>query len=197
MRTAAPLAALLALVAFPALAQAPAAPIAAKPAAATADADEDRLPKGAPKDDYEFVGWCTGILSGHMELFTRVKPELDEISKRWNTVEQDAKDYAEQHKAGVEIQALFARAMRAAEAASPRDIRPAGQAAANAGVGMWSAINTVDKKNQAYSWLNWELPPRCERVAQELEQRSKLNAALLRRPTGVTAGAVVAPPLPK
>ena len=41
--------------------------------------DADVIPKGAPSDDYEFVAWCAGILSGHMELFGRVKPELDDL----------------------------------------------------------------------------------------------------------------------
>lgn len=159
--------------------------------------DADVIPKGAPSDDYEFVAWCSGILSGHMELFGRVKPELDAISKRWNTLEQDEKDYAVQREEGRKAQALFTRAMRAAEAASPREITPRGQAAIAAGVGMWQQINSVDKTNQAYSWLNWGLPARCEKVATDLEQRSILAAAVLRESKGLAPVAPRAPALPR
>lgn len=159
--------------------------------------DADVIPNGAPADDYEFVAWCSGILSGHMELFGRVKPELDAISKRWNTLEQDEKDYALQREEGRKAQALFTRSMRAAEAASPREITPRGQAAIAAGVGMWQQINSVDKTNQAYSWLNWGLPARCEKVATELEQRSILAAAVLRESKGLAPVAPRAPALPR
>lgn len=148
--------------------------------AATAAASKDPttdsgiVPRGAPTDDYEFIGWCSGILSGHMDLFRRVKPELDLISKRWGTLAQDEKDYAEQRAAGKKAQALFTRSMRAAEAASPEDLQPRGQAAIASGVAMWSEIDTVDANNQAYSWLNWGLPARCEKVAGQLEARATL-----------------------
>lgn len=159
--------------------------------------DADVLPKGAPSDDYEFVAWCSGILSGHMELFTRVKPELDVISKRWNTLEQDEKDYAIQREAGLKAQAQFTRAMRAAEAASPREITLRGQSALASGVGMWKDINTVDKTNQAYSWLNWGLPARCEKTAASLEQRSTLAAAARRQTGGIAPATPTAPGLPR
>lgn len=159
--------------------------------------DADIVPKGAPSDDYEFVGWCQGILSGHMELFGRVKPELDAISKRWNTLEQDEKDYVEQRAAGVKAQALFSRAMRVAEQAAPREIKPQGQIAISNGVAMWSQINNVDKQSQAYSWLNWGLPARCETIATQLEKRSTLAAAVMRKPTGAAQTATPkAPALP-
>lgn len=160
--------------------------------------DADVVPKGAPSDDYEFVGWCQGILSGHMELFGRVKPELDVISKRWNTLDQDEKDYVQQRAAGVTAQGLFSRAMRAAESAAPREIRAQGQLAITDGVNMWNQINNVDKQSQAYSWLNWGLPARCERIATQLESRSTLAAAVMRNPTGAVPTATPkAPGLPK
>lgn len=167
--------------------------------AQTADAalDPDALPKGAPADDYEFVAWCSGILSGHMELFGRVKPELDVISKRWNTLEQDQKDYAQQRQAGLQAQTVFARAMRAAEAASPREINSRGQTAITSGVNMWKDINAIDATNQAYSWLNWGLPARCEKIAASLEQRSTLAAATRRQTGGIAPATPTAPPLPR
>lgn len=154
-----------------------------------ADDDTDRLPKGAPTDDYEFVGWCVGVLSTHMQLFDKVKPELDVISKRWDTVAEDAKSYADQRSAGEQDLTLFRGAMRAAEAASPRDIRPNGRIAIQRGVAMWNDIDKVDVHNQAYSWMNWELPPRCETVAHDLESRSMLAQAVLKDNSGAVATA--------
>jgi len=182
---------------------APAAPTPAEAQIARATsapdptADADVIPKGAPADDYEFVAWCSGILSGHMELFGRVKPELDAISKRWNTLEQDEKDYLVQREEGRKAQARFARAMRAAEAAAPREITPRGQAAITAGVSMWQSINSVDKRDQAYSWLNWGLPARCEKIAASLEQKSILAAAVRRESGGVAPVTPTAPSLPR
>lgn len=145
----------------------------------TDDEDPNALPAGAPEGDYEFVGWCVGILSTHMNLYPRLRTELDAISRRWDTVEEDAQIYAQQQAAGQRILADFQRAMRAAEAASPRNIVPVGQDAVQSGQAMWSLLGTVDARNQAYSWMNWALPSRCVTVADALETRSNLNSALL------------------
>ena len=140
---------------------------------------EERLPAGAPSDDYEFVAWCYGVLGGHMELFKEVKPELDAISKRWNSVKEDAKDYAEQQAAGRDALKLFSASITAAEKASPQPIHDRGLAAAAKGRGMWSPAQFADKKLAAYSWMNWGLPERCETVAKRLQVRSLLAAPAL------------------
>ena len=58
MKPVRPLVLLIALsLAGPSLAQ------TAKPAVAATVAADD-LPPGAPRDDYEFVGWCAGTLTG-------------------------------------------------------------------------------------------------------------------------------------
>lgn len=170
-----------------------AAPVvpAAAPQVARADPPEDDTPRGAPKDDYLFVAWCEGVLATHMQLYARVKPELDAISLRWNTVEEDAKNYSEQQIAGREAIARFERAMRAAEAASPRNLIPDGRIAMQMGIDRWAELGTVDARNQAYSWMNWELPDRCSRIATQLEARSQMAAPLFRNNT-----AAVAPPPP-
>jgi len=193
-------------MAFPAFAQevvvtnprakpAPASTSATAATTASKDptADAAIVPRGAPVDDYEFVGWCSGILTGHMDLFRRVKPELDAISKRWGTLAEDEKDYVEQRAAGQKAQALFAHAMRAAEAASSREIKPRGQAAIASGLAMWSEIDTVDATNQAYSWLNWGLPARCEKVAGQLEARATLAAVTPTAPAVAPAATTPSP----
>jgi hypothetical protein len=143
----------------------------------------DPVPAGAPSGDYEFVGWCAGALATHMQLYGQVKPELDAIAIRWDTVDEDAQAYAQQQLAGRQAMAEFERAMRAAEAASNSNIAPNGQVAIQSGSAMWSGIRQVSPRDQAYSWLNWELPPRCQAVATRLEQRSTLLGAALNNPT--------------
>ena len=45
---------------------------------------------------------------------------------------------------------------------------------------MWAEFNTVDKTMQAYSWMNWELPEKCPKVAEALENKALLMAPALR-----------------
>lgn len=174
------LALVLMAAASPALAQVPAA--APTPAiTAVADAPKvDDWPKGAPHTDYEFVGWCYGVLRQHMEFYTQVRPELTAISKRWKTEEEDEKSYADQMAAGKSILAEMTRALEMTERASPRPIQTQGAAAIEQGRKMWAEFNTVDKTMQAYSWMNWELPEKCPKVAKTLENRSTLMAPALR-----------------
>ena len=79
---------------------------------------------------------CYGALSGHMELYKIVKPELDKLP------DQDPKETAaldaEQLKAGQEYLALYKRAMEAAEKASPQPINARGGQAVKAGGNIWS-----------------------------------------------------------
>jgi len=199
------LALILMAAATPALAQAQAAkapapkpsvtpPAAtAKPAAAPAGASlapitnapgaaqkADDWPAGAPHTDYEFTAWCYGVLRTHMELYERVKPELLAISKRWKTEEEDAKSYSDQLAAGKVILADFSRAIELAEKASPKPINAQGAAAIEQGRKMWSQFETVDRSNQAYSWMNWELPEKCPKVAAQLENKALLASPALK-----------------
>jgi hypothetical protein len=156
------------------------APAAATPAAAPTAPGKDDWPTGAPRSDYEFTAWCYGVLRQHMELYNQVKPELAAISKRWKTEEEDEKSYGDQIAAGRMYLAQFAKAIEAAEKASPRPINTQGAAAIEQGRKMWAQFNTVDKTMQAYSWMNWELPEKCPKVAASLENRAMLMAPALR-----------------
>jgi hypothetical protein len=144
---------------------------ASKPAARNPTiADEpDPLPPGTPSDDYEFMGWCTGILSGHMDLYTKVKPQLDVISKRWNSVDEDNKQEADQQIEGHKLLARFRGVMAKAEAQKP-SLGPSGQEAIKKGLDNWSKIDSVDKQTQAYSWMNFGLPIQCESKVAALEK---------------------------
>jgi hypothetical protein len=146
-------------------------------ALAAADAPPVRdpeIPPGAPTDDYGFVAWCHGALSGHMELRELVKDELDALSPG------PSDDDARQKEAGDQYLALYTRALRAAEKASPTALEQRGRAAAAGGYGMWSSSRNAEPRNRMWSYLNWELPGRCETVAKTLEERSSLFGEALR-----------------
>src|SRR5437868_6380970 len=75
----------------------------AQPSASSATPGRDpEIPASAPVDDYGFVAWCHGALSGHMELHDRVKPELDKVSP--------GGDDTELAKAGADYLTLYAKA---------------------------------------------------------------------------------------
>lgn len=127
------------------------------------------LPAGAPTDDYEFMGWCTGILTGHMELYPKVKPQLDVISKRWNTVDEDNKQQAAQQIEGRALLARLRKVMATAEATKP-GLGATGQSAFQKGMDSWSGLDKVDKQAQAYSWMNFGFPVQCETRMAALEK---------------------------
>jgi hypothetical protein len=123
-----------------------------------------------------------------MELYNQVKPELLAISKRWKTEEEDEKSYGEQQAAGKMYLAQFSRALELAEKASPRPINTQGAAAIEQGRKMWNQFDTVEKNMQAYSWMNWELPEKCPKVAVALENKALLMAPALRANLSASGG---------
>jgi hypothetical protein len=44
---------------------------------------EDRLPAGAPHDDYPFVAWCYGALRAHIDLQDEMMPEVTRIESQF------------------------------------------------------------------------------------------------------------------
>jgi hypothetical protein len=148
--------------------------LAAEAPPEAAPARDPEIPASAPTDDYGFVAWCHGALSGHMELRPLVKQELDTLSPA------PADDDEKQQAAGAEYLKLYTRAMAAAEKASATSIRARAQAASARGYGIWTAARTADPRTRMWSYLMWELPARCEIVAKRLEERSNLFAQALR-----------------
>ena len=139
---------------------------------------EEPVPPGAPSDDYGFVSWCTGALTGHMALFQQVKPELDALPDP-RPKETEALDTA-QMKAGNEYLALYKKATDAAEKASPRPIAERGASERQHGNSIWDlARSTTDKKAAMWTYLSWELPGRCETAAERLYEKSLLSAQAL------------------
>jgi hypothetical protein len=135
----------------------PPAPAAdtAPPPAAQAEADlADRIPAGAPKDDYGFVAWCDGVLSGHMDLADRVKDVLpiDPV----------------QQKIGKAYLTAYEKALAGAAEGSTAAGRRRAEAARQIGWKNWDAARKADKRLAADTYLAWQLPGHCERAALRL-----------------------------
>ncbi len=195
------------------------APVAAPVAADTAAPVATPPPvSGAPADDYGFVAWCRGALSGHMELYRLAEPEMAriqqaklaqlsigkppaEVARLTATAKTDARHEAEldreQQKAGRDYLALYGRALEAAEGAGASRAR--GVEATGQGYRIWSAARAADGKDRMYAYLMWELPGRCETAAKTLETQSGLFGEAFKRAAAPAAPEVepdAAPPAP-
>ena len=150
----------------------------AQDAPAAAPAPEDRLPTGAPREDYQFVAWCYGALRGYLDLHDEVMPEVKRIESTYRKpgtkLEDDLKVYADMQKDGQAKLKQFQTALTAAEKASVRPINSVGALAVKQGRSVWNAGPDVTKARKAQEWMSWALPARCETVATTLEQRAKL-----------------------
>jgi hypothetical protein len=166
-------------IAFALFAQQPDAAVAAAPPAA-----EERIPNGAPKEDYPFVAWCYGALRGWLDMHDEVMPEVTRIESQFRkpgtSLADDLKVYADMQKAGAAQLKTFQSALTAAEKASVRPINVVGGQAVRQGRLIWNTGTDVSKARKAQEWMSWALPARCERVAAQLETRSKLMGASLR-----------------
>lgn len=175
--------ALALLVQDPAAAPPAEAPPAEAPAA-SAPAPEERLPTGAPRDDYQFVAWCYGALRGYLDLHDEVMPEVTRIETQFRkpgtSLKDDLKVYADMQRDGRAQLKTFQAALTAAEKASVRPINAVGATAVRQGRQVWNVGPEVTKARKAQEWMSWTLPARCETVATSLEQRARLMGATLR-----------------
>ncbi|MBI5942680.1 MAG: hypothetical protein HY859_19940 [Caulobacterales bacterium] len=150
----------------------------------------------APTDDYGYVGWCYGAISSYVELYDRAMPEVIRIERAWptpSTEENIAQVYPAQREEGKRNLVLFARAMQAAEKASPTPIQDQGADAVRRGRAMWTGATSVPKAQLAQFWMSWSPPAKCEETAKALEAKSLLfGQALSYNANGGTP--VVAPP---
>ncbi|WP_068875994.1 MULTISPECIES: hypothetical protein [unclassified Phenylobacterium] len=157
------------------------APEAAAPAPEAPAAAEDRLPAGAPKDDYQFVAWCYGALRGYLDMHDEMMPEVTRIESQFRKpgtrLEDDLKVYAQMQKDGRAQLKSFQAALTAAEKASVRPINTLGANAVRQGRLIWSTGPEVTKARKAQEWMSWALPARCETVSASLETRAKLMGA--------------------
>lgn len=160
----------------------------AEPAPPAAEAPvEDRLPQGAPRDDYQFVAWCYGALRGYLDMKPEMMPEVTRIESQFRkpgtSLADDLKVYADMEKDGRTQLKTFQAALTAAEKASIRPINAQGAQAVKLGRQIWATGQEVTKARKAQEWMSWALPARCETISASLEARSKLMGATLRANT--------------
>lgn len=173
-------------IALALFAQAPEAaqPPAAPPAVEAQVAPEDRLPTGAPREDYPFVAWCYGALRGYLDMHDEMMPEVTRIETQFRKpgtkLSDDLKVYADMQKKGQAQLKGFQAALTAAERASVRPINTVGAAAVRQGRQIWNTGPDVTKARKAQEWMSWALPARCETVSASLETRAKLMGATFR-----------------
>jgi hypothetical protein len=147
-------------------------------------AAEDRLPAGAPRDDYQFVAWCYGALRGYLDMHDEMMPEVTRIEKQFrkpgSRLEDDLKVYAQMQRDGRAQLKTFQATLTAAEKASVRPINTVGANAVRLGRQIWNTGPEVTKARKAQEWMSWSLPARCETVSASLENRAKLMGATLK-----------------
>lgn len=153
----------------------------AEPSDAAPAAAEAPLPPGAPRDDYEFVAWCYGALSGYLDLHDQVMPEVTRIESEFrrpgSNLQDDLKVYAQQQRQGQADLKRFKASLTAAEKASLKPINTIGGEAMQRGRSVWNAGPEVTKARMAQEWMSWTLPARCPTTAAALEKRAKLLGA--------------------
>jgi len=114
----------------------------------------DRIPAGAPKDDYSFVAWCDGVLSGHMNLAERVQSvlPLDPV----------------QQKIGRAYLEAYEKALAVSKEGKTEAGRKRAEAARQIGWKNWDKARKADKQLAADTYLAWQLPGHCEKAALRL-----------------------------
>jgi len=173
------------------------APEGGAPAAEAPAPAEDRLPTGAPRDDYQFVAWCYGALRGYLDMHDEMMPEVTRIESQFRKpgtkLEDDLRVYADMQKTGKTQLKTFQGALTAAEKASVRPINMLGANAVRQGRQIWNAGPEVTKARKAQEWMSWSLPARCETVSASLESRAKLMGATFKVNEESAAPAEAAP----
>lgn len=185
----------------PALAQEPVSdgPVATAPEATARPVSAPTAERlGAPTDDYGYVAWCYGAVSGYVDQYEKTMPEVIRIERAFptpSTEENIAKVYPEQRDSAVKQLATFRDAMTAAEKASPRSLAAAAQQGLSRGRGIWSGSALVTKAQLAQFWMGWTPPAECDARAKTLIAKSALFGQALAGnapPAPVEASAPVA-----
>ena len=89
-------------------------------------------------------------------------------------VADDLKGYDELDAVSARDLAAFARAIEAAEKASPRPINAQGAEAVRRGRAVWAHVAQQSKARVAQEWMSWTLPSRCEATASLLETQARM-----------------------
>jgi hypothetical protein len=166
-------------------------------AAPAPTAAEDRIPAGAPREDYPFVAWCYGAMRGYLEMHDEMMPEVTRIERQFRqpgtSLADDLRVYETMKKDGQTKLIVFQSALTAAEKASVRPLNTVGAQAVRQGRNVWNTGHEVSRARKAQEWMSWALPARCERVATSLEARSRLAGVTLKANASDATPATEAP----
>jgi hypothetical protein len=166
------------------LAQADTAPPTSEAPVATTNATADKeaagaalakgespFPSGAPTDDYGFMAWCYGALSGHVDLYDQVMPEVKRIEAEFpdtdRPIDKVMQDYADQHSLGQKILDGYAHVLNVEEQTGKTGGKKRTPAVAK-GKLLWKGSDKADARQLAQLWMSWALPARCESTAARL-----------------------------
>ncbi len=118
----------------------------------------------APKDDFQRVAWCHGILSGDMQLAEIIGP-LEPVDDRIQTIGRS-----------------YLRAYEAALTLSSQGKTETGRAAAEKarkrGYDAWAPARTAEIHKAAYAYDSWQLPGDCEHAAVRISGHPNLFAEM-------------------
>ena len=170
-----------------ALLQADATPAITAPPSVPPAAVQSDTPRGAPAQDYDFVAWCHGALTGHMALYEQVRPELVSIEQP-GEVALDARNDKLQMQAGRDYLALYARALNGVDHGRPGALMTRRKAAQAQGAAIWDAFSNAAPRQKMWAWVGWDLPGRCEIAAKKLETPAGRLSALHSRAEPAAAG---------
>ena len=136
---------------------------------------EDPFPSGAPTDDYGFMAWCYGALSGHVALYDTTLPEVRRIEAEFpepgRTIDQVMADYDAQHHRGQELLESYSRVLDVEEAQGKTRGRHRATSIAR-GADVWKGSDTSNPRALAQLWMSWALPGRCQATAARLDPRA-------------------------
>jgi len=148
------------LLALALLAADPAADAPVSTVSASVVAPVELQPAGAPTDDFAFVAWCHGVLSGHMEIAERVQSILpmDEV----------------QQKIGKAYIKGYEQALALAPQGGQAGERERAKAARESGFRNWDKARAAELQIAADTYLGWQLPGKCEHAAKRIAGRDDL-----------------------
>ena len=163
----------------PPAAQAPVNTGTSRDTQANADAvaaGEDPFPSGAPTDDYGFMAWCYGALSGHLALYDKVLPQVRRIEGEFpdsaTSLDKVMEGYKVQHERGEKILTGYGRALDIQEATGKTGgLDRLG--AVNKGREAWQGADTAEPRQLAQLWMSWALPDRCETIAARIAPKAE------------------------
>lgn len=118
----------------------------------------------APKEDFEKVAWCHGILSGHMALAEMVAP----VSPPSPEMKAIGSAYLRSYEAALTLSG------KGKDEASYQKA----EAARQAGYDAWKPSMEAEPTTAAWLYDNWSLPGDCEKAAVAISGRPNLFAEM-------------------